>query len=72
MEDDRATVAIETATGGLLVVANAYTPFWKADVDGSPAPIIPAYYAFQGIVVPPGSKVVKLHYCPSYVPFGCQ
>jgi len=72
LADDRATITVDTATGGLLVVANAYTPFWKATVDGSSAPIIPAYYAFQGIVVPPGSKVVKLRYCPSYLPFQCQ
>lgn len=72
IQDDRAAVDIETATGGLLVVANSYMPFWKAEVDGSPAPVIPVYHAFQGVVVPPGGKVVRLRYCPTYLPFVCR
>jgi hypothetical protein len=43
---------------GWLVVAQAYSPQWKAEVDGRPALIEPTNYAAMGVGLPGGPHVV--------------
>jgi Protein of unknown function (DUF6044) len=47
---------------GMLVIANTFSPNWKAEIDGQPAQILPANYTFQGVVVDEGVHRVHLRY----------
>ena len=46
----------------MLVVAQAYYYCWRATVDGTPAPLWRANYAYQALEVPPGRHEVRLEY----------
>ena len=56
------TVAL--SAGGVLVLADAYYPGWRATVDGAEAMIYPADSAFRGVLLPPGQHVVEFTYQP--------
>jgi hypothetical protein len=46
----------------LLRIAVPYAPGWKARVDGAEIAILPADYAFSGILIPPGQHDLTLEY----------
>jgi hypothetical protein len=52
----------EAAGPSLAVIAQSYYPVWKAYVDGKPAKIWRANYAFQALQVPAGRHSVRLAY----------
>lgn len=56
----RIETSAETRT--MLVVAQTWYHWWSATVDGSPAPLWRANYAFQALEVPPGRHDVHLVY----------
>lgn len=63
--DDRAEaveVALEAERAGLLVLNDAVTPGWTAEVDGRPAEIVPANYLVRGVWVPAGAHRVTFRY----------
>ncbi len=64
----RATV---TGRRGWLVLKDNYFPGWHADVDGRPAPILKADYAFRAVALPPGEHVVRFVYRPASFIAGC-
>ena len=45
--------------GGWLVVANAYNPLWRAEVDGRPAKLYPTNHATMGLPLRPGARTVE-------------
>jgi membrane protein YfhO len=49
---------------GLLVVAEAWDPGWRAEVDGRPAPLLRVNYAELGVVLGPGTHRVGLAFTP--------
>jgi hypothetical protein len=55
-------VRIRSPRRGMLVVRNVYDSNWTAEVDGVPAPVLPADYLLQGVPVPAGTHVVELIY----------
>jgi uncharacterized membrane protein YfhO len=57
-------INIETAARApsLVVISQTYYPAWKAYVDGKPAEIWRANYAFQAIEVPAGRHLLYLRY----------
>ena len=59
-------VEIQTRSSGtrMLVLTDLYYPGWQAFVDGSPAPIYRADYAFRGVPVAGGTHVVEFRYRP--------
>jgi Bacterial membrane protein YfhO len=59
-------VEIRTQSTGprMLVLTDLYYPGWQALVDGRPAPIYRANYAFRGVPVPGGAHVVEFRYRP--------
>jgi hypothetical protein len=60
----RLAYRVETATDAHLVVAVSHAPGWRAAVDGRPAPVVPADYAFMAVPLDAGTHVVELHYRP--------
>ncbi len=47
-----------------LVLTDAFFPGWHVRIDGNPAELFPAYYAFRGVVVPEGNHTVEFEYRP--------
>jgi hypothetical protein len=56
------SIQTEAPAASLAVIAQAYYPAWKAYVDGQPARIWRANYAFQAVEVPAGQHQVLLRY----------
>lgn len=65
---DRLEVLVGPLTRGpgLLVISNSLSPYWKCEIDGSAAPILPAYGAFWAVPLPAGSRRVVFRYEPPY------
>jgi hypothetical protein len=54
----------------LVVVADAWHPGWRADLDGQPVPILRTNHAFRGVAVPAGQHVVTMRYRPTSLYLG--
>jgi hypothetical protein len=63
-EPDRIELALISEGPAVLVGGNAYTPYWRALVDGAPAPIFPVDHAFWGVRVEAGEHRVVFQYEP--------
>ena len=48
--------------GGLLVASVTPHRYWRATIDGKPAPLIVANVGLQAIVVPAGSHTIRFTY----------
>lgn len=62
-----AEVLVETeapAGGGILVLNDAFHPWWRAEVDGRPAEILRANVIFRGVAVPEGVAQVRFLFRP--------
>lgn len=55
------------AAPGWIVVSEAYHPWWRADVDGVPAPVWRAQLAFMAVPVPAGRHRLDLVFRPPLV-----
>jgi hypothetical protein len=58
----RVTLATDAPRPTVVVIAQAYYPAWKAYVDGRPAKLWRANYAFQAVEVPAGKHELRLRY----------
>jgi hypothetical protein len=58
------TIAVETDQPGYLVLPDAYYPGWQVSLDGQPAPIRRASYAFRAVYVPAGQHTVQFSFRP--------
>ncbi|MGK2858983.1 MAG: YfhO family protein, partial [Thermoanaerobaculia bacterium] len=59
---NRARVSVNTGGEALLVASVTAHKYWKATVDGAPAPIRQVNVAYQGVVVPEGRHIVEFRY----------
>ena len=59
-------VVIETnsGSGGFVVLADLAHPWWFAEVDGQPAPILTANVLFRAVEVPAGRHTVRFEFRP--------
>ena len=57
-------VRAHASTPGLLVLCENFSPGWRATVNGKPATIHRANYAFQAIGIPAGTADVRFTYAP--------
>jgi hypothetical protein len=60
--NEKIEIQTEGAARSLVVISQTYYPAWKAYVDGSPAKIWRANYAFQAVQVPAGRHQLQLRY----------
>ena len=59
---ERVDLEVEAAAPSLVVVAQTWYHQWRAYVDGAPARLLRANYAFQAVQVPAGRHRVRLVY----------
>ncbi len=69
-EPARVEIDAELAAPGLLVLADAFYPGWRASVDGEPASIRPANHLFRGVALPRGRHRVVFEYAPASLRIG--
>ena len=50
---------------GYLVLSDAYYPGWQATIDGQPAPLYRANYAFRAVPVTAGVHTVRMEFKPA-------
>jgi hypothetical protein len=60
LSEEHWRVDVPRGGGGWLVVANAYGPQWRAEVDGRPAKLFPTDFAALGLPLPAGARRVEL------------
>lgn len=63
--NNRLLVEVASSRGGWLVMAHTWDRGWRASVDGRPARLLRANYAFRAVRVPPGRHRVEMHYRPA-------
>lgn len=63
-EPDRVELEVRRASPGLLLLADAYYPGWRAWVDEKEVRIVRADYAFRGVKLDPGRHLVQFRFEP--------
>jgi hypothetical protein len=58
------TVDVDAASGGFLLLNDAWHPWWRAEVDGAPAPILKADVLFRAVEVEPGKHRIRFVFRP--------
>lgn len=58
------TIPVSLRQRGWVVLTDTYFPGWTAYVDGQPAPLLAANYAFRAVPVEQGEHVVEFRYAP--------
>ncbi|MFC1727427.1 YfhO family protein [Patescibacteria group bacterium] len=61
-EDLRVKLRVNSKGNGLLVLADNYYPAWQVTLDGEPAKIYLANFAYRGVIVPDGEHEVEFEY----------
>jgi hypothetical protein len=64
------TVDVEAATKCYLVISDVFYPGWRAFIDGKPAPLVRANYAFRAVEVESGAHEVRMTYKPALFTIG--
>lgn len=72
VRDDATTVTLDVRGlgPGRLVLADAYYPGWRAEVDGRRVPIAAADIALRSVALPAGAETVTFRYRPASVRSG--
>jgi hypothetical protein len=61
---DAVEIEVDSPAEGYLVLSDPYYPGWRATVDGEPATILRADYAFRAVAVPAGPHRVTMAFRP--------
>ena len=64
------TIEVDETPPGVLVLADAWYPGWRATVDGRPASIFPVDGVFRGVEVGEGAHTVTFTYAPLSIRIG--
>jgi uncharacterized membrane protein YfhO len=57
-------IEVEAPAAGWVVLADPWHPWWFAEVDGRPAPILRANVLFRAVAVPAGRSIVRFTFRP--------
>jgi hypothetical protein len=63
-EPDRVVIEVNSPAEGYLFLSDPFYPGWRAEVDGEPAEILRANYAFRAVAVPGGQTQVIMAFRP--------
>jgi uncharacterized membrane protein YfhO len=63
---ERIELEVEAELPGWLVVREAFTPDWKATLDGAPADVARADFMYRAVRVPEGRHAVAFDYAPAW------
>ncbi len=63
-EPDALEIQVDNPAEGYLFLSDPFYPGWRAEVDGQPAEILRANYAFRAVAVPAGSHRVIMAFQP--------
>jgi hypothetical protein len=63
-------ISASLSQNGWLVLSDTYYPGWYVFVDGTPAKLLHADYAFRGVAVPAGNHIIEFRYEPFSVTLG--
>jgi hypothetical protein len=66
LSDEEIVIDCDLRQAGLLVVADLFTPNWKATVDGVPATILRTDVTFRGLALPAGRHHVVMRHQPPW------
>lgn len=61
---EQVMIKVTTAQPGLVVLADANYPGWRAELDGQPVPILQTDGLFRGVFVPAGDHQLFFYYQP--------
>jgi hypothetical protein len=67
---ERVVIEAKAETPAYLVLADTFDPGWSATVDGTGAPIRPAYVAFRAVYLTPGTHKIVFTYRPAGLDLG--
>jgi hypothetical protein len=72
--DDEQVVEVEATLShpGLVVLADAHYPGWRATTDGVPARIVATNHLFRGVPAPAGTHRIRFEYRPRSVVAGTR
>jgi uncharacterized membrane protein YfhO len=70
--DTRVVVRATADQPGLLVLADAFHPGWRAIVDGRPEPVLRVNHVLRGVALAPGAHDVEFEFAPSTLHTGVQ
>ena len=60
----RIVLDADSPDGGFVVLNDVWHPWWVADIDGQPAPILRANVLFRAVAVPPGTHRITFVFRP--------
>lgn len=58
------TLAVDSLDGGWAALNDVWHPWWRADINGQPVPILKANVLFRAIKVPPGRHTIRFVFRP--------
>jgi hypothetical protein len=61
---NRVALDVQASQPALLFLADSYSPYWQATVDGRPSPVLRALHSHKAIAVPAGASRVELWFSP--------
>jgi len=60
----RAEIAVNAAAPGWVVLHDVWHPWWRATINGQPAPLLRANVIFRAVRVPAGEHRVVFEFAP--------
>jgi hypothetical protein len=57
-------IAADSPDGGWVVLNDLWHPWWFADIDGRPAPMLRANVLFRALAVPAGHHTLRFQFRP--------
>lgn len=67
---ERIELEVDSPRDAWLLLAETWMPGWRATVDGEPAAVARAFFAFRAVRIPPGRSRVVLAYRPTSIAMG--